>query len=123
MLTGDNLLSELLDQRRVRIFGEHVEGTDDVVCARAIAHEGEVIALDRLVLIVLAGEGAEPEAESGIGVVRSGSEWLRDVRVVDTPGTNAIERHHDAAFGIDLNVNLALAPLDRHGVSHRSRGA
>ena len=42
-----------------------MEGTDDVVCARAIAHEGEVIALDRLVLIVLAGEGAEPEAESG----------------------------------------------------------
>jgi small GTP-binding protein len=37
----------------------------------------------------------EPEAESGVQVVRAGSEWLRDVRVVDTPGTNAIERHHE----------------------------
>lgn len=65
MLTGDNLLSELLDQRRVRIYGERVEGTDDVVCARAISEDGNVTVLDTLVLIVIPGDGAAPEEESG----------------------------------------------------------
>ncbi len=41
-------------------------------------------------------DGAEPAESGGLRVIRAPVDLLRDVEIVDTPGTNAIQRQHEA---------------------------
>jgi small GTP-binding protein len=41
-------------------------------------------------------EGSEPAERGGLRVIRAPVELLSDVEIVDTPGTNAIQREHEA---------------------------
>lgn len=80
------------------IVGEFNSGKSTFINAllgEALLEEGVTPTTQRLHVVTHAA-AAPPESERDLVHVTASAEWLRDVRLVDTPGTNAIAREHEA---------------------------
>src|SRR5829696_1540997 len=91
-------LSDLEELFLLVIVGEFNSGKSAFVNALLgadISEEGVTQTTDRITVLRHAEEPAEKER--GDGVLEKGypNEFLREIAIVDTPGTNAIIRHHE----------------------------
>ena len=60
-----------------------------------IAEEGVTPTTDRITLLRYADEAIEKGRQDGVREMGYPNEFLREIAIVDTPGTNAIIRHHE----------------------------
>jgi small GTP-binding protein len=60
-----------------------------------IAEEGVTPTTDRITLLRYADEAVEKGRPDGVREIGYPNEFLREIAIVDTPGTNAIIRHHE----------------------------
>ncbi|HET7478085.1 MAG TPA: dynamin family protein [Rubrobacteraceae bacterium] len=80
------------------IVGEFNSGKSAFINAllgAEVATEGVTPTTDRITLLRHADEPVERERREGILEKGYPSEFLREIAIVDTPGTNAIIRHHE----------------------------
>src|SRR6185295_1253419 len=61
-----------------------------------VLEEGPTPTTTRIHLIQHGEEVSRATSEAGLDVIAAPVELLRDIRIVDTPGTNAIHREHEA---------------------------
>ena len=90
-------LSDLGDLFLLVIVGEFNAGKSAVINAllgEPVLREGVTPTTARIHLIRYGEEHKEVETPEGIVVVTHPAPWLRYMAVVDTPGTNAVIRHH-----------------------------
>jgi small GTP-binding protein len=93
----DRALRQLDEPFLLVVVGEFNSGKSTFINAllgESLLEEG-VTPTTRSIQVLQHQDCPDPAPEAGIEVVRARSDWLRDVRVVDTPGTNAIQRHHE----------------------------
>lgn len=79
------------------VVGEFNSGKSTFINAllgQSLLEEGVTPTTRRLHVLIHAA-AAPPDPELDLEVSTANAEWLRDVRVVDTPGTNAIAREHE----------------------------
>ena len=102
--TGDRehlrqALGQLSELFLLVVVGEFNSGKSALINAllgEAYLTEGVTPTTDRI-FIVKHGEPGNPEfIRENVRVVRYPAEILREVHIVDTPGTNAVLRHHEA---------------------------
>ncbi len=80
------------------IVGEFNSGKSAFVNALLgadISREGVTPTTDRITLLRYAEEPAERERRDGVLELGYPNDFLREISIVDTPGTNAIIRHHE----------------------------
>src|SRR4028118_190984 len=63
--------------------------------AEELAREGVTPTTDRITVLRYGGQPAERERREGVLEKEYPNDFLREVAIVDTPGTNAIIRHHE----------------------------
>jgi small GTP-binding protein len=81
------------------IVGEFNSGKSAFINAllgAGISEEGVTPTTDRITVLRHAGEPVERERREGVVEKGYPSDFLREIAIVDTPGTNAIIRHHEA---------------------------
>ena len=81
------------------IVGEFNSGKSAFINAllgAEISEEGVTPTTDRITVLRHAGEPVERERREGVVEKGYPSDFLREIAIVDTPGTNAIIRHHEA---------------------------
>ncbi len=81
------------------IVGEFNSGKSAFINAllgAGISEEGVTPTTDRITVLRHAGEPVERERREGVVERGYPSDFLREIAIVDTPGTNAIIRHHEA---------------------------
>jgi small GTP-binding protein len=81
------------------IVGEFNAGKSAFINAllgRRVLEEGVTPTTTRVHLLAYGPEGSEATPEGGIERILAPVELLRDIHIVDTPGTNAIYREHEA---------------------------
>ena len=80
------------------IVGEFNSGKSafiNALLAAAVSTEGVTPTTDRITVLRYADEPVERERREGVVEKGFPNEFLREVAIVDTPGTNAIIRHHE----------------------------
>ena len=90
-------LARLEELFLVVVVGEFNAGKSAVINALLGGEylpEGVVPTTSELVLIRHSEAAEQPNADGGLAVQRLPVPWLREVNLVDTPGTNAVFRHH-----------------------------
>ena len=84
----------------VVVVGEFNAGKSaflNVLLGHALLEEGVTPTTSRITIVKHGGPSREPSlTEEGVAVVTAPVEILRELHVVDTPGTNAVLRHHEA---------------------------
>ena len=91
-------LSDLEELFLLVIVGEFNSGKSAFVNAllgAEVSREGVTPTTDRITLLRHADEPEERERRDGVLERGHPNEFLREVAIVDTPGTNAIIRHHE----------------------------
>ena len=91
-------LADLEEMFLLVIVGEFNSGKSAFVNALLgadIAEEGVTPTTDRIIVLRYAGEPAEKNRRDGVLEKGYPNEFLREISIVDTPGTNAIIRHHE----------------------------
>ncbi len=91
-------VSDLEDLFLLVIVGEFNSGKSAFVNAllgAEVSQEGVTPTTDRITLLRHADEPTERERRDGVLERGHPNEFLREVAIVDTPGTNAIIRHHE----------------------------
>src|SRR5829696_8475818 len=91
-------LSDLEELFLLVIVGEFNSGKSAFVNALLgadISEEGVTPTTDRITLLRYADEPAEKGRRDGVLEKGYPNEFLREIAIVDTPGTNAIIRHHE----------------------------
>ena len=91
-------LSDLEELFLLVIVGEFNSGKSAFVNALLgadIAEEGVTPTTDRITVLRRAEEPVEKERRDGVLERGYPNEFLREIAIVDTPGTNAIIRHHE----------------------------
>src|SRR5918998_54737 len=91
-------LSDLEELFLLVIVGEFNSGKSAFINAllgAEIAQEGVTPTTDRITVLRHAEEPVERERRDGVLEKGYPNEFLREIAVVDTPGTNAIIRHHE----------------------------
>jgi len=91
-------ISDLEELFLLVIVGEFNSGKSAFINAllgAEVAPEGVTPTTDRITLLRHADEPAERERREGILEKGYPNDFLREVAIVDTPGTNAIIRHHE----------------------------
>ena len=81
------------------IVGEFNSGKSAFINAllgAGISEEGVTPTTDRITVLRHAGEPVVRERREGVVEKGYPSDFLREIAIVDTPGTNAIIRHHEA---------------------------
>ena len=92
-----NALAQLEELFLMVVVGEFNAGKSAVINALLggdYLPEGVVPTTSELVLIRHSDAAEQPGADSGMAVRRLPVPWLQEVNLVDTPGTNAVIRHH-----------------------------
>jgi len=92
-----NALAQLEELFLMVVVGEFNAGKSAVINALLggdYLPEGVVPTTSELVLIRHSDAAQQPGADSGMAVRRLPVPWLQEVNLVDTPGTNAVIRHH-----------------------------
>ena len=92
-----NALAQLEELFLMVVVGEFNAGKSAVINALLggdYLPEGVVPTTSELVLIRHSDAAEQPGADSGMAVCRLPVPWLQEVNLVDTPGTNAVIRHH-----------------------------
>ena len=92
-----NALVQLEELFLMVVVGEFNAGKSAVINALLGGEylpEGVVPTTSELVLIRHSDAVEQPGADSGMAVRRLPVPWLQEVNLVDTPGTNAVIRHH-----------------------------
>ncbi len=92
-----NALAQLEELFLMVVVGEFNAGKSAVINALLgddYLPEGVVPTTSELVLIRHSDAAEQPGADRGMAVRRLPVPWLQEVNVVDTPGTNAVIRHH-----------------------------
>ena len=92
---------EQLDQFfLVVVVGEFNAGKSaflNVLLGRSLLEEGVTPTTSRITVVRHGEPSREPSlTEEGVAVVTAPVDLLRELHVVDTPGTNAVLRHHEA---------------------------
>jgi small GTP-binding protein len=101
------------------VVGEFNAGKSAFINAlvgRRVLQEGVTPTTARIHLITYGAEEGSGADERGMSIVTAPVEWLRDVRIVDTPGTNAIVREHEqltTAFVPRSDLVLFVTSADR----------
>ena len=91
-------LSDLEELFLLVIVGEFNSGKSAFVNAllgAEVSREGVTPTTDRITLLRYADEPEERDRRDGVLERGHPNEFLREVAIVDTPGTNAIIRHHE----------------------------
>ena len=91
-------LSDLEELFLLVIVGEFNSGKSAFVNALLdadISAEGVTPTTDRITVLRHADEPVEKERRDGVLERGYPNEFLREIAIVDTPGTNAIIRHHE----------------------------
>ena len=91
-------LSDLEELFLLVIVGEFNAGKSAFVNAllgAEVSREGVTPTTDRITLLRHAEEPTERDRRDGVLERGHPNEFLREVAIVDTPGTNAIIRHHE----------------------------
>src|ERR687895_2330303 len=91
-------LSDLAELFLLVIVGEFNSGKSAFVNAllgAEISKEGVTPTTDRITVLRYAEEPLERERRDGVLEKGYPNEFLREIAIVDTPGTNAIIRHHE----------------------------
>src|SRR5687767_11231459 len=68
----------------------------NALLGRRVAEEGVTPTTSRIGLIKYGPEVRREATESGLDVITAPVEMLREINIVDTPGTNAVLREHEA---------------------------
>ena len=92
-----NALAQLEELFLMVVVGEFNAGKSAVINALLgddYLPEGVVPTTSELVLIRHSDAAEQPDADRGMAVRRLPVPWLQEVNLVDTPGTNAVIRHH-----------------------------
>ncbi len=92
-----NALAQLEELFLMVVVGEFNAGKSAVINALLggdYLPEGVVPTTSELVLIRHSDAAEQPGADRGMAVRRLPVPWLQEVNLVDTPGTNAVIRHH-----------------------------
>ena len=92
-----NALVQLEELFLMVVVGEFNAGKSAVINALLggdYLPEGVVPTTSELVLIRHSDAAEQPGADSGMAMRRLPVPWLQEVNLVDTPGTNAVIRHH-----------------------------
>ena len=92
-----NALAQLEELFLMVVVGEFNAGKSAVINALLggdYLPEGVVPTTSELVLIRHSDATEQPGADKGMAVRRLPVPWLQEVNLVDTPGTNAVIRHH-----------------------------
>jgi small GTP-binding protein len=82
----------------VVVVGEFNSGKTALINAlvgQALLQEGVTPTTDRIQLLKYGENVTRESGPDGLRIVTAPVEWLRDVNIVDTPGTNAIVREHE----------------------------
>ena len=80
------------------VVGEFNAGKSAFVNAllgKKVSREGTIPTADRITVLKYSPAATEREQREGVMERGHPNEFLRDIAVIDTPGTNAVMRHHE----------------------------
>ncbi len=95
----DRSIEQLDELFLLVVVGEFNAGKSAFINAllgRRVLEEGVTPTTSGIHLLRHGEEGTEPTEREGLAVIHAPLELLADVEIVDTPGTNAIQREHEA---------------------------